>query len=146
MIKEATIDDLNQVVDIVMKYRQFYGVDKQSVEDVKSYMKSRLKNQQSKVFVAIGENNEVIGFIQLYPSYSTVSLKPQWILNDFYVDRKYRKQGYGTKLMDHVKLYFKDSVKGFILVTGKDNMTAKSLYEKNGWKTGEYDLYTYYYE
>ena len=33
MIKEATIDDLKQVVKIVMKYRDFYGVNEQSVED-----------------------------------------------------------------------------------------------------------------
>lgn len=63
MIKEATIDDLKQVVDIVMKYREFYGVDKQRIEDIEAFMKSRFENQQSKVFVAISENNEVIGFI-----------------------------------------------------------------------------------
>lgn len=82
----------------------------------------------------------------MYPSYSTVSLKPQWVLNDFYVDKNYRKQGYGTKLMEYVKSYFEDSAKGFILVTDKDNATAKSLYDKNGWETGEYDLYTYFYK
>ena len=146
MIKEATIEELKQVVDIVMKYREFYGVDKQRIEDVESFMKSRFENQQSKVFIATSENDEVIGFIQLYPSYSTVSLKPQCILNDFYVDKNYRKQGYGTKLMEYVKKYFKDSAKGFILVTDKDNVTAKSLYDKNGWETGEHDLYTYFYK
>ena len=35
---------------------------------------------------------------------------------------------------------------GFILVTDKDNVTAKSLYDKNGWETGEYDFYTYFYK
>ena len=38
MIKEATIDDLKQVVDIVMKYREFYGVDKQRIEDIEAYI------------------------------------------------------------------------------------------------------------
>ena len=62
MIKEATIDDLKQVVKIVMKYRDFYGVDEQSVEDVEKFMKSRFENQQSKVFIAtsdaIGRDSE----------------------------------------------------------------------------------------
>lgn len=146
MIKEATIENLKQVVDIVMRYRAFYGVDEQRKEDVESFMKSRFENRQSKVFIATSENDEVIGFIQLYPSYSTVSLKPQWILNDFFVDKNYRKQGYGTKLMEYVKTYFEDSAKGFILVTDKDNVTAKSFYDKNGWKTGAHDLYTYFYK
>ena len=48
--------------------------------------------------------------------------------------------------MEYVKAYFKDSAKGFILVTDKDNVTAKSLYDKNGWETGEYDFYTYFYK
>ena len=146
MIKEATIADLKAVVEIVMKYRDFYGVEEQSREDVEAFIKCRFENQQSKVFIATSENSEVIGFVQLYPSYSTVSLRPQWILNDFYVEKNYRKQGYGTKLMESVKSYFKDCAKGFILVTDKDNVTAKSFYDKNGWETGTYDFYTYFYK
>ena len=45
----------------------------------------------------------------------------------------------------HVKEYFRDKAKGFILVTDIDNLTAKSFYENNGWKTGEYDFYTFFY-
>lgn len=81
----------------------------------------------------------------MYPSYSTVSLKPQWILNDFFVDADYRHKGYGRVLMSFVKEYFRDKAKGFILVTDIDNLTAKSFYENNGWKTGEYDFYTFFY-
>ena len=146
MIKEATIENLKQVVDIVMRYRAFYGVDEQRKEDVESFMKSRFENRQSKVFIATSENDEVIGFIQLYPSYSTVSLKPQWILNDFFVEVAYRHKGYGQALMSFVKEYFRDKAKGFILVTDIDNFTAKSFYEQNGWKTGEHDFYTFFYE
>ena len=36
--------------------------------------------------------------------------------------------------------------KEFILVTDKENHTAKSFYDNNGWETGEYDFYTYYYK
>ncbi len=145
MIKEASIDDLAEVVKIVMKYREFYGIEKQSKQDVEEFIRTRILNEQSKIFVATIDTNEVIGFIQLYPSYSTVSLKPQWILNDFFVDENYRNKGYGTALMSYVKEYFRDSAKGFILVTDKDNFVAKSFYESNDWKTGEYDFYTYFY-
>ena len=47
--------------------------------------------------------------------------------------------------MQSVKEYFKNKAKGFILVTDKENHTAKKFYEGNGWKTGEYDFYTFYY-
>ncbi len=145
MVREAFIDDLSSIVKIVMKYRGFYGVESQDEEVVTEFIKSRLENNQSKIFIATSECDEVIGFIQLYPSYSTVSLKAQWILNDFFVDEDYRGKGYGTSLMSYVKEYFQNKAKGFILVTDKDNFTAKSFYDKNGWDTGQYDFYTFFY-
>ena len=144
MIREADINDLTQVVKIVMKYREFYGVNEQDEAAVTQFIKARMENEQSKIFIA-EEEGEVVGFIQLYPSYSTVSLKPQWVLNDFYVLPDYRKKGCGGQLMDFVKDYFSDKAKGFILVTDKTNSTAKAFYEKNGWETGEYDFYTFFY-
>ena len=144
MIKTADINDLENVTKIVMKYRKFYGVENQSENEVRDFMRARIENNQSKIFLTFADS-KVIGFIQLYPSYSTVSLKPQWILNDFYVDENFRKQGNGKKLMSFVKEYFRDKAKGFILVTDKSNETAKKFYEANGWKTGEYDFYTFFY-
>ena len=49
--------------------------------------------------------------------------------------------------MSFVKEYFLrgEKTKGFILVTDKSNETAKKFYEANGWKTGEYDFYTFFY-
>lgn len=86
MVKCAAIDDLNEIVNLVMKYRDFYGVHNQSREEVESFIRDRITNDQSKIFIAIDVNGHGIGFIQLYPSYSTVSLKPQWALNDLHVE------------------------------------------------------------
>lgn len=145
MVREAFIEDLPEIVKIVMKYRDFYGIKDQNESVVEEFVRNRLENNQSKIFIATLDSDRVIGFIQLYPSYSTVSLKPQWILNDFFVDTDFRNKGYGTSLMSYVKDYFSNRAKGFILVTDKDNFTAKSFYEHNGWNTGEYDFYTFFY-
>lgn len=146
MIREGKIADLEKIVSIVMQYRSFYGVENQNEKEVRNFIKARIENNQSKIFIAENINGEVIGFIQLYPSYSTVSLKPQWVLNDFFVVASERKKGTGTELMAFVKEYFKDKAKGFFLVTDKDNFTAKSFYDKNGWQTNEYDFYTFFYK
>ena len=146
MVKEAYMDDLETIVNIVKKYREFYGVENQKEDEIEQFIKARMENAQSKIFLATDETDMVVGFIQLYPSYSTVSLKPQWILNDFFVEEDVRHKGYGKALMAFVKEYFRDKAKGFILVTDIDNFTAKSFYEQNGWKTGEHDFYTFFYE
>lgn len=143
-VRLATENDVEQVAAIVKKYRTFYEVSNQDEDEIKSFIKERLVKSESKIFIA--EDKEgVVGFIQLYPSFSTVSLKRQWILNDFYVEQTEREQGIGTELMNAVTEHFKDKAKGFLLVTDKTNAVAKQFYSNYGWKTDEYDIYTYYY-
>ncbi len=43
------------------------------------------------------------------------------------------------------KKYFCDRAKGFTLITEKTNTTSKAFYNANGWKTDEYDFYTFFY-
>jgi GNAT superfamily N-acetyltransferase len=143
-IKEGALDALEEIAGIVAKYRAFYGVEKQDMGEVKGFLTERIQKEQSKIFLAL-EGGAVVGFVQLYPSYSTVSLRPQWILNDLYVLEEARCKGVATALMNAVKAYFKDSAKGFLLVTDKTNATAKRFYETCGWETGEHDLYTFFY-
>lgn len=140
----AVKDDLDQLTEILIKYREFYGVTSRASVQVKNFLRERIEKGDSKIFIASEESeNRITGFIQLYPSFSTVALKPQWILNDFYVLEEERKKGIGSLLMNAVKEYFKDSAKGFILVTEKSNLAAKQFYSKHGWNTGVYDFYTY---
>ncbi len=142
----ASKDNIEEIAELVKKYREFYKVSAQDINEIKNFIHERLSNLDSKIFVARNEDTgNLIGFIQLYPLFSTVSLKRQWMLNDFYVLETERKKGVGTMLMNAVFEYFKDKAKGCILVTDKTNTTAKEFYNKLGWKTDTYDFYTYYF-
>ena len=147
IVKIATCEDnLDKIADIVKKYREFYNVPTENINEIKTFMQERLENSESKVFIALNEKtDEIIGFVQLYPLFSTVSLKRQWMLNDLYVLETERKKGVGKKLLDAVVDYFKDKAKGCILVTAKTNTVAKEFYNKLGWKTDMYDFYTFYF-
>ena len=145
MVREATADDIESLVRLVTEYRDFYGVKNQDADKVRNFMKARLENGQPKVFVTTEPSGAAVGFVQLYPSYSTVSLRPQWILNDFFVEPEHRRKGHGSVLMACVKEYFCGTAKGFILLTEKSNAVAKSFYENDGWTCGDYDLYTFFY-
>ena len=146
-VKIATCEDnIEEIAELVKKYREFYKVANQDINEIKNFLQERLSNSDSKIFIAINKNTDkLIGFIQLYPLFSTVSLKRQWMLNDFYVLETERKKGVGTILMNTVFEYFKDKAKGCILVTDKTNTAAKEFYNKLGWKTDTYDFYTYYF-
>jgi len=146
LIRLATENDIEQLAQIIKQYRKFYGVTSQDILSIKEFISERIAKSESKIFIAVDEStNIIVGFIQLYPSFSTVSLKPQWILNDFYVQESVRRKGVGTSLMNAVIEHFKDKAKGFILVTDKSNAIAKQFYNRNGWKTDVYDFYTYSY-
>jgi ribosomal protein S18 acetylase RimI-like enzyme len=90
------------------------------------------------------KSNNIIGFAQLYPTFSSVSMKRLYILNDLYVKNEYRKNGIGKLLLEKVKSYaIMTNAKGIELSTAIDNEDAKKLYERNGYKKNN-EYFQYY--
>ena len=145
MARLADEKDIPKLLPLLMDYRTFYSVERQDEKEAERFLHDRIGKKESVVFIAFHED-EAVGFIQLYPSFSTVSLKRQWHLNDLFIKEEYRRQGYATELMESAKDYFKGSAKGFTLITEKTNVNAKAFYKANGWSTDEYDFYTYFYK
>ena len=139
---QATIKDLESLSNLFNLYRLFYQQES-DLEGAKAYIKERIENKESVLFVVKDEQNYV-GFIQLYPTFSSISMKRAWILNDLYVDEKARKQGVGELLLHKAKEYaIETGAKYLSLSTAKDNYSAQRLYEKNGYKM---DSQFYHYE
>ncbi|MGN6619356.1 MAG: GNAT family N-acetyltransferase [Ilyomonas sp.] len=134
------------VFDLFDKYRVFYK-QKSDIELAKCFIQTRLDNNESIIFVALVDDvSEPVGFTQLYPEYSSVRAIKNWILNDLYVDKEYRKQGIGEKLIKTAMSFAKENNANFVqLSTAIDNYTAQSLYEKIGFEKQdpETDFYTY---
>ncbi|MGG2094991.1 GNAT family N-acetyltransferase [Bacillus sp. S13(2024)] len=132
-IYQATIKDLKVVSHLFNLYRIFYK-QPSDYEDAESFISDRLKNEESVIFVAVHEG-EYLGFTQLYPSFSSVSMKRTWILNDLYVQEEARKQGIAQALLDKAKLHaIQSNAKSLELQTAPDNTNAQKLYEKNGYQ------------
>lgn len=70
-------------------YRQFYG-QTPDLEGARQFLFERLQGGESVIF-AVMEGENALGFTQLYPSFSSVSMKPIWILNDLFVVEKARR-------------------------------------------------------
>ena len=99
-----------------------------------------MKRRESVIFVA-EERKELVGFTQLFPIFSSVSMKRAWLLNDLYVNEKARGMGTASKLLDAAKDFGAETdSKWLILQTAADNFTAQKVYEKNGWER-ETDLF-----
>ncbi|MCM3213860.1 GNAT family N-acetyltransferase [Niallia taxi] len=142
IIFQATMEDLDGVANLFNLYRTFYQQES-DLEGAKNYIKERINKEESVIFVAKDEQN-YLGFTQLYPTFSSISMKRAWILNDLYVDEQARKQGVGELLLHKAKEYaIETGAKSLSLSTAPDNYTAQRLYEKNGY---EKDYTFYHYE
>ncbi|WP_200411316.1 GNAT family N-acetyltransferase [Virgibacillus salexigens] len=139
---QATIEDLEGVSNLFNSYRMFYE-QPSDLEGAKKYIKERLENKESVIFV-VKNNQKYVGFTQLYPTFSSISMKRAWILNDLFVDLEARKQGVGEMLLHKAKDFaIAAGAKSIALETAPDNDAAQKLYEKNGYVR---DTEFYHYE
>ncbi|MCM3707028.1 MULTISPECIES: GNAT family N-acetyltransferase [Cytobacillus] len=144
-IYQASLEDLEGVSVLFNLYRVFYN-QTADTEAAAGYIKERLTKKDSVIFVVRNEG-KYLGFTQLYPTFSSISMKKAWILNDLYVDAEARKQGIGEILIDKSKeLAAETGAVSISLSTAPDNFSAQRLYEKIGFKRDEkffhYELIT----
>ena len=90
------------------------------------------------IFIANAENGDGVGFAQLFPSFSSVSMERTFILNDLYVAPSARRSGVAAKLLDAATQYGRSvGAIRITLSTGMENDSAKALYLSRGWKQDE---------
>jgi ribosomal protein S18 acetylase RimI-like enzyme len=131
-IQQASIGDVEAVSVLFDAYRQFYQ-QAPAIDDVRGFISQRLEQEDSTIFLAT-ENNTALGFLQLYPSFTSVGMAPTFVLNDLYVSSNARGQGVATLLMNEAATYAtKQGAKRLDLATELTNTTAQALYEKLGW-------------
>lgn len=131
-IKQASIDDINIVAPLFNAYRIFYN-QASDMTGATNFLYERIVKNQSTLFIAF-INGEAVGFTQLYPIFSSVSLRPALLLNDLYIAERARKLGVAAALLNKAKEFGKQNNAGWLLLeTVFDNYNAQSLYEKNGW-------------
>lgn len=131
-IKKATAEHIEELVPLFDQYRIFYkqASDKSAALH---FLKERFENGECTVFIAM-VNKKPAGFTLLYTSYSSVSLKAVFILNDLFVVEEYRNRGIGELLLKKAKEHCLEmSYKGLALETAVDN-PAQQLYERLDWK------------
>jgi len=130
-ISEASIEDIDHIIPLFNDYRIFYKQES-DILGARDFLKDRFERDESIIFLAFQEE-KAIGFTQLYPSFSSVSMQKMYILNDLYVDVNYRNLGIATLLLNHAKNFaLERNSKGLSLETHRTN-PAQKLYEKLGW-------------
>ena len=133
-IRQATTDDIKGIAKLFDAYRVFFeqGSDLSLAQE---FLGDRLNNSEAVIFCAYTSDERCVGFAQLYPSFSSVSAKRIWILNDLFVLESVRGMGIGTKLLSEIEAFGEESqAKGVLIETTVSNTGAQKLYESKGYQ------------
>lgn len=139
-VQQADLDDLTSLFD---GYRQFYGKTS-DLPAAREFLRQRFEHGESTLFIA-RQAGAAVGFCQLYPSFSSVSLARTFILNDLFVLPSARRAGVGQALLDAAIGYGK-ALGGvrLTLSTAISTEQAQALYQTAGWVRDQ-QFYVYHY-
>src|SRR5260370_34523888 len=128
---KVTSEKVALIAPLFDAYRQFYG-QTPDLAGARQFLGERLQRGESVIFAMI-EDEQALGFTQLYPSFSSVSMKPIWILNDLFVVENARQRGIGARLLmaarDHA---VQSGAVRLVLSTAVQNITVQALYQRPG--------------
>lgn len=134
-IVQATLEHLDLLTPLFVKYREFYNAMPYP-ETSRSFLEKRLSRQESVIYLALADKEDkLMGFCQLYPSFSSLTLKRVWILNDIFVAEDARRQLVADGLMQQAKRMAKETNAIRLRVsTSINNEVAQKVYESIGFR------------
>ena len=129
----ADASSLDQIAELFDAYRGFYG-QPANLPQSRAFLAERLARDESVIFYALDETGQALGFVQLYPSFSSIDAHRTWLLSDLFTASQARGRGVGTLLMNAAREFaLATGAKGLVLETATDNHTAQRLYESLGY-------------
>jgi GNAT superfamily N-acetyltransferase len=141
-VRQAVLSDLDELTALFNQYREFQG-RAPDLPGARSFLQARFDHGESVLFIAqLGQ--APIGFTQIYPSFSSVSLARVFILNDLFVLASVRRKGVASKLLAAVESYaWSLGAARVTLNVDKNNKQGQALYETEGWSQDQ-QFYMYH--
>lgn len=142
---QAEKQHLPLVAELFDQYRQFYR-QSPDLAGAEQFVEARISNKESVIYLAMPNLTEAVaaGFVQLYPSFSSVSMRRLWVLNDLFVHPDFRNQGVASLLLQRARQLARETdASALMLETEVSNVQAQALYKKLGWVRSD-DYYVYY--
>ena len=141
-VRRATIQDLDRLVPLFDGYRQFYR-QQPDLLIARQFLADRLVRSEAVVLIAEDRDGAAIGFVQLFPTFSSILAAPIYLLSDLFVTPAARRRGVGTQLLNAAaEIARAAGAVRLELSTAITNLPAQRLYDALGWKRDE-EFYVY---
>jgi GNAT superfamily N-acetyltransferase len=132
-LRRGVISDVENILDLLMdlfSQEEEFEFDREMSK--KSIIEILSDTLVGEILVA-KQDAKVIGMITLLRTVSTALGQPVLLLEDMIVDKAYRNQGVGSKLIKYAKCIAVDlKCRRISLLSDHVNIDAHSFYEKNG--------------
>lgn len=136
-VRLAKVADVDRVAPLFDAYRQFYGLPS-DLPLATQYLADRLLRDESVVLLAHAPDGAALGFVQMYPTFSSLRAARTYVLYDLFVAPSARQHGVGRCLMQAAaeEARRREAV-SLVLSTARSNRAAQRLYESLGWVRDE---------
>ncbi len=139
----AELFDVLEAAQLFADYREFYG-EPYDTAAAGAFLAARIVRDESIVLLALDESgdglvgDEVVGFAQIYPTFSSTRLAKVWVLNDLFVVEHARGTGVVDLLLDTVlRMATSAGATAVELSTAHTNTRAQAVYERHGYQLDE---------
>ncbi|MGE8187506.1 GNAT family N-acetyltransferase [Pseudomonas sp. NPDC086278] len=133
---------IDTVASLFDAYRGFYG-QPSNLTQSRAFIAERIARDESVIFLAEDVTGAALGFVQLFPTFSSIDAHRTWLLGDLFTTPEARGRGVATQLMNSARAFaLLTGAKGMTLETATDNLVAQRLYESLGYVRDE-GYYTY---
>jgi ribosomal protein S18 acetylase RimI-like enzyme len=136
-VRRAAAADAARVAPLFDAYRRFYGLASDLVLS-RRYLTERLERGESVVLLAEAPGGAALGFVQMYPTFSSLRAARVFVLYDLFVAPEARRHGVARRLMEAaVDEARAAGAVALSLQTARTNHAAQRLYDSLGWKRDE---------
>jgi GNAT superfamily N-acetyltransferase len=128
-----SLEDIRAAAPLFDSYRVFYKAPSDP-QGAYEFLAERWRLRESVLYIAF-DGTTPVGFVHLYPLFSSVGMRRLWLLNDLFVTPGARRTGAGRLLMRRAEQHARETgTAGLTLSTALDNATAQALYVAEGYE------------
>lgn len=134
MIHAVVREDLSQLVPLMRQYIvDFYRRPDPGDDAIHDLALHLLAHPEQGIQFVVEQEGSLVGFATLYFTFSTLQVKRAAVLNDLFVNSRYRGQKIGELLFRHCLEYVREHSYAYMQwETDKSNTVAQTLYNKMG--------------
>jgi ribosomal protein S18 acetylase RimI-like enzyme len=127
-IVRAELKDVETLTPLFEQWRQFYK-HAANTGEAAAFLSERISHRDCAIFIARSEDGEALGYILIYPTFSSLKMSRVIVLNDMFVVEHARRRGVGRALLESARNYAQSTGATRIDVSLRpENEAARALY------------------